>query len=370
MATPLPFPVNENANVGPEVVPYADNPEFNDTLDYEYGNDEGMFVIAEVPLRPSLILHTMDSEGYRAALLDYRQQQLVDLKALVVSRFPTPIANRFDKVENGCATDSERLSVLKDVWETLIFTMYALVVSEFRCLALPFGEATLSLPPRAEPLKFSQLFSDKLSDRIGIVSGLLQLALDRGLDTVFTTLIPLDVLEKVRGLNQARNGFAHDETKSEEQSRILFTQYYDEVLSVLQQLQGLADVNLLRFSGAGRSALSIRFEEYVGHAMTLHYRTVNFSTAQHGQCAPYLSADNIVVMYRDRLYSTSPFLYFVSRDEGHTTKLCFYKKKQGEGAKQEYIFGVTGESKNERIRAANFDTETTELKQLFASSTT
>lgn len=360
MASILPFPPDEEREFQPEPVPYEENPDFNDSLDNSYKAIE----IAGTSFPASRVLHTMDPDAYRAALIDFRQQQEDELKELVISRFPTPIANRFDKVENGCARDSERLSVLKDVWESIIYVLYALVVGEFRCMAEPFSNAKLILPSGSERLKFAQLFSDKLSDRIGITSGLLMFALEHSLDTVFTEIVSPDVLETIRILNQARNGFAHDETKSEEQARDLYATYYPEVLDVLGQLQGLADVKLLRYEGTVRTALSVRFEEFVGHAMSRHYRTIQLTSAQHSKYALHLSTETVVAYYRDRIYGLSPFLYFVSRDGGHLTKLCFFKRREGAATSQIFFFSVVGESTNEKVSAMTFETESNALRDL------
>lgn len=367
IANAVPLTADDVGEYHPKVAKYTDNPDFNDALDAEYGVIE----IAEVPFSPSLILHTMDPEGYHAALLEFRQQQLDDFKDEVCQRFPTPIANRFYKVEHGSVTYLEKLSALKDLWEAVIYTLYALVVGEFRSLGLSMHEAQTVSPSntenrKPEKLKLNWFYSDKLADRIGITVSLVQLASDKGLDVVLPDIVTLDILEKIRGLKGARNEFAHDETKSEEQAQRLFTAYYEDVLSVLGLLRGLADVALLRFDGTEKKVFECRFETFEGYAMTRHFRTVTLSMSQHGAYSPYLSTDNIVAMYKGRIYSTSPFLHFVSRDEGHLTKLCFYKYKEGSEENQEFFFGVVGESKNEKIPARTFAPAIAELHALVA----
>jgi hypothetical protein len=363
----VPFPDKHDDAQGTEFEPYyVEHREFNDALDSSYAT----IVIAGHSFPPSRVLYAVDPRAYRAALLEYQQQVQDDLKELVISRFPTPIAHHLHKVEHGCATYSARLSTLKDVWEAVILVLYAIVIGEFRCQSVPLLGAQIITPPKKEKLKFDHLFSNRLGTRIGIMIGLLQEALDHNLDIISRQLITLETLEKVRRLNQVRNGFAHDETKSEEQSREIFLTSYGEVMDILKQTQQLANMSLLRFDGTDGNALHVRFEQFVGYAINRRYKKVTLSAVQYSQCLGYLNADNILAHYKDRIFSTSPFLYFVTRDEGHITKLCLYRFRKGEGPEQALYFGVSGESKNKDFPVAEyFPTEVSGLESLFAAHT-
>lgn len=347
----VPIPPSSDGTISgshDRAVPFEANNDFNEELDKLYTVE-----IASFTFRASQVLQTMDPEGYRLALQDFRQQRLENFKEVISNQFPAPVAYHFYRTEWGYENDIQRLHCLRDVWESLVYVLYALVIGEFRCAHIPLQTSRGTM---------EHLLSNTMNDKLGTITDLLNFASNQGYDLACSALIDVEIIEKIRELNRVRNGFSHSAAISEEQARQLFDVYYDQVLSILQQVEALGNVTLIRFAGYGRQPREYRFETFVGHAMTRTYLKQNLSQDQYNACVDYLHPDNILALFKDRIYSVSPFLHFVSRDEGHQTRLCFYKTRRG----GHFHYEVLGEVREQPFQQAVFANEVNELQALLS----
>lgn len=66
------------------------------------------------------------------------------------------------------------------------------------------------------------------------------------------------------------------------------------------------------------------------------------------------------MLHKERIYSISPFLHFVLRDQGHQTKLCFYKTERG----RDFLYEVVSESQQAISPRTSFAGELQDLANL------
>lgn len=355
MDTTVPTSPDAKASVTlTQSIPFEVNPDFNEDIDEQFGPIE----IAGFTFRASQILHDLEPEGYRLTLQEYRQNQIENFKEVVCNQFPTPIANPFFRAEYGYDHDVQRLHLLRDVWESLIYTLYSLVVGEGRSLRLPLKDIRIG----RDALKMEHLLSDKISSKLDIISNIVGLARNRGYDLMCFEMVSDEVIQKLRELNRARNSFSHGGAISDQQARELFAIYHDKVIAILQKVADLSSILFMRCAGPGEDLEEYRFEVFVGHATTRRYNSRQLSRDQANTCASYLHPQNqkIIVLHKNSIYSVSPFLHFVARDHGHQTKLCFYKKGRG----QDFLYEVTGESQQEMFLRTSFASELQDLASL------
>jgi hypothetical protein len=182
-------------------------------------------------------------------------------------------------------------------------------------------------------IKMSELLSDGLNIKLRIIEQLLRKSANGDYLLESVKLIPLDVIENIRDLNQARNGFSHQTAKSEDQAASLFAEYFDEVFGILESLEGLEDVTLMKFINTGTDALCPRFEVFKGHSMSTTIKGIKLTPEEHASCILFLNTGSLLLKIASKIYSLKPFMHFVPDASGSYNKLCFYKKKEGESPK-------------------------------------
>jgi hypothetical protein len=74
---------------------FDQRPEYNDWLDEQYFELYGDLDIFGFKPRPSFVLHKLSIDTYEAAYADYQTQNEDQLKEIVISEFPAPIAHFF-----------------------------------------------------------------------------------------------------------------------------------------------------------------------------------------------------------------------------------------------------------------------------------
>jgi hypothetical protein len=233
--------------------------------------------------------------------------------------------------------------------------IFAMVVGEYRCLGLSMEGTNI---------KMSHILSDSLSAKLLVVEQLLQKSNEGKCKLESSKIIPLDVIGNIRNLNQVRNGFSHQAAKSEDQAARIFSDHFEEVFDILQKLQGLKDVTLMRFFNAESDALKPRFEIFTGHAMSRTIHEIPLTCEQHTDCIRYLNIDSILLKINYRIYDLKPFIYFLRDDIGHNIKLCFYKKKMGEETDQQFIYEIIRESREQTISSLHFRQELETIRKL------
>lgn len=330
---------------------YEALPEFNDWIDSQCGE---LNILGFDP-KPSYVLHQLSFGTYEAAIADYEAQREDELKELATTEFPAPIAHYFYRFLYGSENELQHLHFLRDTWEATISILHALVISELRFRQIPLSD----------PLKFRELLSDSLNDRLVNIERAFDVAANQGIALTASTLIPRTVIGHIRELNQTRNAFSHAAAQSDEQARTHVSECYGDVVDILQELRGLGEVKVLRYLGQENYS-TLRHECFDGHAMTKTIKKVELTPRQLADSAPrYFRDDQILVACGGNYFGLRPFLYFYQDPNGHLTKLCIFKKAKGEPPNRKLIYEVVGESREIELDRATFKPELDELRAMF-----
>lgn len=341
-------------NSGADKDNYGKLPDFNEWVDLQFAEEKGELEVLGFRPRPSWVLHQLSFDTYEVALADYRAQKEEELKEVVTSEFPAPIAHYFYRFLYGSENELQRLHFLRDTWEAIINFLHALVVGETRFLNLPL----------TEPLKFSELLTKQLYDRLVTIERILDYASIHGVVLESEQVVSRGLLTKVRELNQTRNAFSHIGAQSEEQARQFISESYGDVIDVLEELRSLREIKVMRYLNQ-QGVKNVRHERFDGHAMTKTIKDLQLTKTQINDSERYLQKDQLIVTCGKRLFGLRPFLYFEEEPNGHLTRLCFFKQPKGGVPDRKLIFEVVGESREVILDRAIFKPELDELRTMF-----
>jgi hypothetical protein len=341
-------------NSGADKENYDKLPDFNEWVDLQYYDAKGELEVLGFRPRPSYILHQLSFNTYEVALADYRAEKEEDLKEVVTSEFPAPIAHYFYRFLHGSENELQRLHFLRDTWEAIINFLHALAVGEIRFLNLPL----------TEPLKFSEFLSNQLNDRLVNIERILDHARTHNVTLECEKVLSKALLTKIRELNQTRNAFSHIGAQSEEQARQFISESYVDAIDVLEQLRSLRDIKVMRYLSQ-QGLKSVRHERFDGHAMTKTIKDLQLTKTQVTDSGRYLQDDQLIVTCGKRFFGLRPFFYFYHDPNGHLTKLCFFKQTRGNVPDRKLIFEVVGESREVGFDRTIFKPELDELRTMF-----
>lgn len=241
---------------------FDSNPEYNEWLDDQHVEQWGdnLNILGYQP-RPSFVLFSLSQDTYQAAFDDFRRQREDNLKELVFDEFPSPIAHYFYRFENGYENELQRLHFMRDSWEATADVLHAIAAAECR-----FRKISL-----VDPIKFSDLLTDSVGQRLLNIERIISQAKAQGVDLQICEIVSLSTLQTMRDLNQSRNGFSHSAAQSEAQARTWISECYEDVISILDDLRALSDVKVLRYLGQSDNR-TLRCEVFRGHSFT---KTIN-----------------------------------------------------------------------------------------------
>ena len=267
----------------------------------------------------------------------------------------------FHRFEYGFDNSNQRLEILRDVWESLIRLLFAIVVGEFICSNISMVEANISR---------NHIFSDKLHDKLMVIKKLVELASIKEFPFSFLSIIDIDVVNKLEELNKVRNLFSHISALSEDQARQMIIDHLDHVLAILKQLENLSNITIIRCIGQYDSnqshSFNIRCERFKGFAINRDIRTLTVQPEQLSKYIPYFNSNNVLVKIEESIFSVSPFLSFIR--DGHHTKLCFYIKKGGTEPNRKFTYEIIAESRGIEKEEVIFAEEISKLNILLPNT--
>lgn len=357
----IPTPSTPTSSLTGTTLQYADNQDFNDWFDQQYGEinvqgDEYFF-----RKTASQIVYELDPVAYETALQEFRTTELETFKELVMNAFPSPLAYYLFCTEKNYETEKQRLERLKDTWESIIYTIFALVVGECRHIKLPLkGVRLIDSKGGTKPLTLADFRSDRLFSKLKIIEALFTQASTLNVPLITTSLIDVSTLAKIRTLNQTRNEFSHIAALSERQAENEFFEAIDEVINVLQNVQDLQNVELLRYRSTAGNALSLRYEIFRGHKLAREMQTINVDAQTLATIGHLLNDDHILAKSGGLMFGLEPFLHYVVDPTGHSTNLCFYKRTTGSNIE----FEVVAHSTTHSVPATQFKTVFDEIDHL------
>lgn len=303
---------------------YKDNPEFNQSIDDEFGDIE----IFKTNFAASLILAELRPDLYEARLKDHKREQFKKLQDMVFSKFPALIAYNYRLSEKGPGANDpiKAFLHLKDAWEGTINLLNALAFGEIRKKQIDLkgakvfhsGNPELSFKPKI-------IRTDELKQRLENVRAIVQFAKEAGMNLICEQIQPT-TLNLLYQLQDNRNHFSHTATPTREQAESQLNMVRPIFEQVLREVDFLENVRICRFESLKKTC---NFEIFQGHHLNKEY----FEASIDAQELAYVSAnagDIVFAIWVDEIISLSPFLHFKNDDTGHQTFLCFFKGRKGE----------------------------------------
>ena len=293
-------------------------PQYNDWLDEQYVNQSGELDVLGFHPRPSFVLFSLSQDTYQASFADFDQQRQEDLKEIVFDDFPSPIAHYFRRFECGYENDLQRLHLLRDTWESVVDVLHAATVAECR-----FRRISL-----AGPIVFTHFLSDSVAQRLINVQRILDHATTQRVALSVSHIVSIPMLEKMRDLNRSRNGFSHSAAQSELQARTWISECYENVIDVLDDLQGMGGIAVLRYIGQV-DGTTLRCEVFRGHGFTRTIQNISLTPDQVRESSRYFQQGQILISCNGCVFGLRPLIYYREDTSGHTTKLCMFRDSRG-----------------------------------------
>ncbi|MCX5806608.1 MAG: hypothetical protein NT010_11170 [Proteobacteria bacterium] len=340
-------------------IEYLDNQEFNDQFD----SDNPEIKIGDLtPYKASKVLYCVDYDAYLDAIQDYTQRNEDAKKDSVFYYYPQPIAYYYQQSENGYSNNNHRLQLLRSTWEAIVYTLYAIVMGESRSKNFPLRNIATIDSTGNPDLSFSSYFSDSLAQRLLIIERILKYGIDNNVLLLSNEIIQLPVIQKIRRLNQERNGFMHTAALSEEQASQRHLELTPEVLEVLSDLSELASIDVLHYIGNEGSATALKCEIFKSFTLARQNSpTIKITSAQLHVLANELNHQNILAYYKGNLFSITPFFYFKSEANGNITNLCYFKRRH---SSTRYEFEIVTRSDVYEVDGTAFQDRINELRGL------
>lgn len=303
---------------------YEDNDEFNQSID----DNEGIITILNIPFRASEIFYTLQKETYRIALTDFKNQQAEELKQLAFNVLPDCIAYNYWLSQRGPNSNNPiaKFLHLKDSWESVIFTLNALVWGEVRAKRIELKTADVyhSGQPN-QRFNANILMSDALKQILENIKAVVNYSNLNDLDLKCGNFISDELIEALYELQGNRNNFSHTATPTKEQADEELKLVNPLFKTVLKNLRFFEDISILRFDSF---TTSCRFQTFKAHSLNREFDdTIEVQPLQQ----VYIMnnpGEVIFAKWDDDVFSLSPFMHYLNDLTGHETYLCVYKEKR------------------------------------------
>lgn len=298
---------------------------------------------------PSDALAT-DPVAYREAHITWLRESEEALKAHVVENFPHPVAHYLRRFLKGSRTQRDKLNALRDSWEALIQTLFAMTLGELRVRNHPTEHCDVDR---------RWISSQTIFDRIELIARVYAWG---GRNLQIAGRLTEMCLAGLKDLNQSRNSLAHRAAGTEAQARRELEALAPMFLRILRQVTWLAEWQIVRPTGAmedGRSELQL----FQGYSAEDHYIFATLSQAQRIAIATRPNSQCELFALKDELLlCLSPIFHLMPASESLHTHIGFLKKQ----SRNALVYEVVGQSKDQRIEDQFLMSSLNELKGLFA----
>ena len=329
-------------------------PQYNDWLDQQYIDQSGTLDIFGFQPRASFVLFSLSQDTYQAAFADFQQQLQDELKQTIFDDFPSPIAYYFYRFEKGYENELQRLHFLRDTWEAIVDVLHATSIAECRFRLISLGD----------PIAFSHLLSDSVAQRLLNIERIIIHATSHRILLDIPQVVSVRTLQTMRELNQTRNAFSHSAAQSESQARKWIGQCYEEVIDVLDDLQDMKNIEILRYMGQVDGS-TLQCEVFRGHSFTRTIQNISLTADQVRDSQQYFHQGQVLIFCNDCLFSLRPLIHHREDASGHITKLCFFRKTRGDATNRRIEYEVVGEATRWEQDRNLFKSELDELRALF-----
>lgn len=324
--------------------------------------------IAGEAFHPADILEAMAAETFRIAWSESEEQFLEDVAESVLSAYPSPIALAFNAFKYGSKQSLVRLGFMRDTWEAAVSVIFTLVLSECAARNWKIAEVLLRDGRANNPrsIRNRDLFSDKIATRLGCIEGVLLYARVNGLPLMTMDLVPVEVVDEMRRLNDVRNGFSHEQTKSEKQAQEIIEECEGDLLDVLADLEGLQEAEFCRLHGISKNAANtLEIERLSGHVIARRILDLPVQSSGVAACAALVlpgDFDPVCIHCRGEVFAASPYFYCADDDSGHQTRMLFLK--QIRAAERRVRYEISGQSETLDIDLVKVQPEIDRMKLL------
>lgn len=294
----------------------------------------GLIEVGSESFHPADILDALAPDAAHRGRDDVIAQMQEDIEQIVFERFPAPIAVPFQAFVEGPHGAVTRLQRLRDTWESLVRVLASLALAEAASNDQRFAPLMIrdGANHQWRACKRRDLFSDKLSVRLGLVEGVLQRARELGIALGLAAVVPQDVLAEIRRLNVVRNGFSHGAAMSEAQAQKLIDEVYPVVIDLFLDLRGLQDVELMRVCSV-RPGNKAEVEKLIGHAQSRRIRELELDQKALilvAAAGPVEGLHRVLARIGGAMLDLSPFVYTADDETGHRTRIFQFKSKSAD----------------------------------------
>lgn len=355
-------------------IAFEDNPNFNEWLNGKFArvvfkDDE----LGEFSYDAADVIYKTDYKNYEELLDAYnnseeaedvlRKTAYLKLKNDVCGHYPPLIAYACSRVYSS-RNYKEKLERLRDVWESAVYVMYALIIAEYRALGLNFKQAGIA--------SLARLLDEGIKNRLETIDKLLDYAKQNGKRLACKNLLSVKARRDIEELNKlVRNEFSHIQSLSEGQAKTLFLSVLPKVKSALEDLKTLEKIGLMRWIGSKGSVNDQIFEEFYGAELEPRDKNINIADNKYNSWRPKLQDSYTLIEVKEKLWITSPFIYIKFEDtHGHRSEIHFLKRKKGTLNLRnldacQLQFEAQDSSNQEEITAKQFKQDFQELDSLF-----
>ncbi|WP_127718238.1 hypothetical protein [Halobacteriovorax sp. HLS] len=263
------------------------------------------------------------------------------LKSEIVLSYPSPISFSFHNYLYASSSESERYSYLKDCWESIIYVLFSIVLSEY--LQNKVWRAF-------KDIKISDIYDFSISKKLGVMKKLIEFQDPLTTDFISNEVLSLTIIEKLIKLNKDRNNAFHNQTQSEAILKRRNSENLNKIIDIVRELTFLKDLKYSLFQGVDKLfSNKIFFDEFVGHSWNKKIIKKQFKK----KVTPPLVGCNVLLRYKQQVLCVSPFLHFKLREGFNEHRLAYLKSKKN-GILSFEIVGASGESAQFNEKSSSF----------------
>lgn len=304
-------------------IAYADNPDFNKSIDDEIGQIE----IYGEKFSPSYVLFELKQETYRIALTEFFEREFEELQQLAFDRYPALIAYNYRLSVRGPGANDpvKKFLHLKDAWEGAINILNALAFGEIRAKGVVLKTAPVyhSGNPNLN-FKTKVIRTDELKQRVENIKAIINYSAATSLNLKSEQYISLSLLDSLYELQDNRNHFSHSSTPTREQAAEELNSVLPIFDNIIKNLRFLDNVTIFRFESF---TTKCHIETFKGHHLNKEYDDIDIDPTKLGYVMSN-PGEVIFAKWGEDIFSLSPFLHYLNDSTGHETYLCFYKGKK------------------------------------------
>lgn len=276
----------------------------------------------------------LEEDEARRQVSELKMEKANELSVLVLNDFPTSISYHYHRYLYSKLSPNERYLILKDVCESLIFTVTGIVISEFIGL-----KARKALKQHS----FEKVLSWKLEEKLKVTRSLLENEEIIFKDTISKKLFNTQLISELSSLNKIRNSTLHSQTTSDSEIKKIIDECGIVLERVFTNLTGLRDVTLLSRAGSNESGTEMGFYKFKGffwNKIIELKRTSDLSDTLNLQ-----GEDKVFLVFENQVVDLTPFFLAKELTDIDEKRIAVFKKVKDNSFHYEVIGKYSREGK-------------------------